>query len=125
MTTPAADELGRILIIIPTYNEAENVVQIVTRARSAVPQADVLVADDHSPDGTGKLADELAAQIVGGGQALGLRHALPPPLVGQGGDIGLLPHHEGARGSILGFDGGGGSLLRRRGSACGWWWWIF
>ena len=61
MTTPAADELGRILIIIPTYNEAENVVQIVTRARSAVPQADVLVADDHSPDGTGKLADELAA----------------------------------------------------------------
>ena len=61
MTTPAADELGRILIIIPTYNEAENVVQIVTRARAAVPQADVLVADDHSPDGTGKLADELAA----------------------------------------------------------------
>jgi len=59
MSTPA--ELGRILIIIPTYNEAENVVQIVTRARTAVPQADVLVADDHSPDGTGKLADELAA----------------------------------------------------------------
>ena len=60
MSTPAA-ELGRILIIIPTYNEVENVVQIVTRARTAVPQADVLVADDHSPDGTGKLADELAS----------------------------------------------------------------
>ena len=60
MSTPAA-ELGRILIIIPTYNEAENVIQILTRARAAMPEADILVADDHSPDGTGKLADELAA----------------------------------------------------------------
>ena len=61
MSTPDRRQLGRILIIIPTYNEAENIVQIVTRARTAVPQADVLVADDNSPDGTGKLADGLAA----------------------------------------------------------------
>lgn len=53
--------LGKVLVIIPTYNEAENVKPIVKRVRSSVPDADVLVADDNSPDGTGKLADELAA----------------------------------------------------------------
>jgi dolichol-phosphate mannosyltransferase len=57
----AAIRLGRILVIIPTYNEAENIRAIVERVRRAVPEADVLIADDHSPDGTGKLADELAA----------------------------------------------------------------
>ncbi|WP_433157264.1 polyprenol monophosphomannose synthase [Kribbella sp. CA-247076] len=59
-TTPYAD-LGRILVIVPTYNEAENVEPIVSRLRDAVPEADVLVADDNSPDGTGDLADKLAA----------------------------------------------------------------
>ncbi|ARF58908.1 polyprenol monophosphomannose synthase [Streptomyces gilvosporeus] len=53
--------LGTTLVIIPTYNEAENIKPIVSRVRSAVPEAHVLVADDNSPDGTGKLADELAA----------------------------------------------------------------
>ncbi|MET8130008.1 polyprenol monophosphomannose synthase [Streptomyces sp. NPDC005065] len=53
--------LGRTLVIIPTYNEAENIKPIVTRVRAAVPDADILVADDNSPDGTGKIADELAA----------------------------------------------------------------
>ncbi|MBC7273389.1 MAG: polyprenol monophosphomannose synthase [Streptomyces sp.] len=52
--------LGTPLVIIPTYNEAENIKAIVTRVREAVPDAHVLVADDNSPDGTGKLADELA-----------------------------------------------------------------
>ncbi|WNM33907.1 polyprenol monophosphomannose synthase [Streptomyces sp. Li-HN-5-11] len=54
--------LGTTLVIIPTYNEAENVKTIVGRVRKAVPEAHVLVADDNSPDGTGKLADELAAE---------------------------------------------------------------
>ncbi|MEE1751480.1 polyprenol monophosphomannose synthase [Streptomyces sp. SP18CS02] len=54
--------LGRALVIIPTYNEAENIKAIVSRVRASVPDADVLVADDNSPDGTGKLADELAAE---------------------------------------------------------------
>ncbi|MGX2998393.1 polyprenol monophosphomannose synthase [Streptomyces sp. JNUCC 64] len=54
--------LGTALVIIPTYNEAENVKSIVGRVRAAVPDAHVLVADDNSPDGTGKLADELAAE---------------------------------------------------------------
>ncbi|NUK35480.1 polyprenol monophosphomannose synthase [Streptomyces lunaelactis] len=53
--------LGRALVIIPTYNEAENIKAIVTRVRAAVPEANILVADDNSPDGTGKIADELAA----------------------------------------------------------------
>ena len=54
--------LGTALVIIPTYNEAENIKPIVGRVRAAVPEAHVLVADDNSPDGTGKLADELAAE---------------------------------------------------------------
>ncbi|WP_306188419.1 MULTISPECIES: polyprenol monophosphomannose synthase [unclassified Streptomyces] len=54
--------LGTALVIIPTYNEAENIKAIVGRVRKAVPEAHVLVADDNSPDGTGKLADELAAE---------------------------------------------------------------
>jgi dolichol-phosphate mannosyltransferase len=53
--------LGKVLVIIPTYNEADNIRPIVTRLRAAVPDAHVLVADDDSPDGTGKIADELAA----------------------------------------------------------------
>ena len=50
-----------ILVIIPTYNERENLATIVGRLRAAVPHAHVLVADDGSPDGTGAVADELAA----------------------------------------------------------------
>ncbi|GAB3715093.1 polyprenol monophosphomannose synthase [Mariniluteicoccus flavus] len=53
--------LGRVLVIIPTYNEAGNVPLIVGRLRAAVPAAHVLIADDNSPDGTGRIADELAA----------------------------------------------------------------
>ncbi|MFD6371894.1 polyprenol monophosphomannose synthase, partial [Streptomyces roseolus] len=53
--------LGKVLVIIPTYNEADNIRPIVARVREAVPEAHVLVADDNSPDGTGKFADELAA----------------------------------------------------------------
>jgi dolichol-phosphate mannosyltransferase len=53
--------VGRVLVIIPTYNEVENLRHIVDRVRFAVPEAEVLVADDNSPDGTGEIADELAA----------------------------------------------------------------
>jgi dolichol-phosphate mannosyltransferase len=52
--------LGTVLVIIPTYNEAENIQPIVKRVRTSVPDAHILIADDNSPDGTGKLADELA-----------------------------------------------------------------
>jgi dolichol-phosphate mannosyltransferase len=55
------DGLGRVVIVIPTYNESLNLAWIVGRLRTALPGVDVMVVDDNSPDGTGKLADELAA----------------------------------------------------------------
>lgn len=51
----------RTLVIIPTYNERENVGPIVGRVRASVPSVEVLVVDDNSPDGTGEIADALAA----------------------------------------------------------------
>ncbi len=54
-------DLGRILVIVPTYNERENVELITGRIRKAIPEVDILVADDNSPDGTGAIADRLAA----------------------------------------------------------------
>ena len=53
--------LGRIVMVIPTYDEADNLPWLVGRLRAAAPQVDVLVVDDNSPDGTGALADRLAA----------------------------------------------------------------
>jgi dolichol-phosphate mannosyltransferase len=52
--------VGKVLIVIPTYNESQNIRWIVDRSRAAVPEAHILVVDDNSPDGTGKIADELA-----------------------------------------------------------------
>ncbi|MBW0116868.1 polyprenol monophosphomannose synthase [Pseudonocardia abyssalis] len=52
---------GPVLVVIPTYDERENIGPVVARLHAAVPTADVLVVDDNSPDGTGKLADEMAA----------------------------------------------------------------
>ena len=51
---------GRVVIVMPTYNERQNLEIIVSRVREAVPDADLLVVDDNSPDGTGDLADKLA-----------------------------------------------------------------
>jgi dolichol-phosphate mannosyltransferase len=52
--------LGRVLVVVPTYDEADNVLVIAERLHAAVPDADLLVVDDDSPDGTGKLAADLA-----------------------------------------------------------------
>lgn len=57
----SAESLGRVVMVIPTYNEATNLAWIVGRLRTARPDVDVLVVDDGSPDGTGEIADELAA----------------------------------------------------------------
>jgi dolichol-phosphate mannosyltransferase len=48
-------------VVIPTYNEAGNIEAIIARVLAAVPAAHVLVVDDASPDGTGQIADSLAA----------------------------------------------------------------
>ena len=57
----SVDGLGRCVMVVPTYNESENLEWIVGRLRAAQPGVDVLVVDDNSPDGTGDLADRLAA----------------------------------------------------------------
>src|SRR5579863_10323978 len=51
---------GRVVIVMPTYNERQNLEIIAGRIREAVPDAHLLVVDDNSPDGTGDLADKLA-----------------------------------------------------------------
>ena len=61
MTQPRPAAAERVLVIIPTFDERENLPPILDRVRSAVPDADVLVVDDASPDGTGELADQRAA----------------------------------------------------------------
>ena len=53
------------LIVLPTYNEIDNLEIIIGRIRQAVPQAHVLIVDDSSPDGTGELAVQLAAVDAG------------------------------------------------------------
>jgi dolichol-phosphate mannosyltransferase len=50
------------LVIIPTYNERENLEAITSAVLAKEPRADILVVDDNSPDGTGQLADELATK---------------------------------------------------------------
>jgi dolichol-phosphate mannosyltransferase len=49
-----------VAVVIPTYNERENLEDIVTAVRAAVPDADLLIVDDNSPDGTGDVAAKLA-----------------------------------------------------------------
>lgn len=61
------------LVVLPTFNEAENIVEVLDRVREAVPEADVLVVDDGSPDGTADLAESWG-QRHGGGVAV-LRRA--------------------------------------------------
>ena len=54
--------MERAVVVVPTYNEIDNLAQVVDRIRRSVPDVDVLVVDDGSPDGTGDLADRLAAE---------------------------------------------------------------
>src|SRR5262245_61105332 len=58
---PASKGSPRILVSGPTFNARDNLPPLVGEILQNLPQAHVLVVDDNSPDGTGKLADELAA----------------------------------------------------------------
>ena len=53
----------RTLIVLPTFNEADNIVEVLRKLRAVVPEASVLVVDDSSPDGTADLVEEVAAEI--------------------------------------------------------------
>ncbi|MHB8990469.1 MAG: polyprenol monophosphomannose synthase, partial [Chloroflexota bacterium] len=53
----------RCLVVVPTYNERDNLGELVTRTLEQGEMLDVLVVDDNSPDGTGELADELASRL--------------------------------------------------------------
>ena len=71
---------GEVLVLIPTYNEADNIRPVVERVLAAVPQASVLILDDDSPDGTGRIADALAeedsrVQVIHRPGKQGLGHA--------------------------------------------------
>jgi dolichol-phosphate mannosyltransferase len=52
-----------VLVVLPTYNESENIDRVVRRIRRAVPAATVLVVDDGSPDGTADIAEQLGKQL--------------------------------------------------------------
>ncbi len=60
--TYSDDTADSILLVVPTYNEKDNLPLLVPQLRRTVPQAHVLIVDDNSPDGTGRLADEMAAE---------------------------------------------------------------
>ncbi len=65
MSPRATGGPGRVLVVVPTYDEAQTLPGTLARVRAAVPDADVLVVDDASPDGTGELADAAAAADPG------------------------------------------------------------
>ena len=53
----------RTLVVLPTFNEADNIVEVLGRLRAVVPEASILVVDDSSPDGTADLADDAGAEL--------------------------------------------------------------
>jgi dolichol-phosphate mannosyltransferase len=53
----------RPLIVLPTYNEAENIERVIRRVRAALPEAGILVVDDASPDGTAQIAEKLGYEL--------------------------------------------------------------
>jgi len=55
----------RCLVVLPTYQEADNITTVLQRVRAALPSSTVLVVDDSSPDGTAELAEATAAQLGG------------------------------------------------------------
>lgn len=65
MPKPVNEALGRVLVIIPTYNEVEALPMILARVQSSVPTAEILIVDDNSPDGTGTIADQWVAENTG------------------------------------------------------------
>src|SRR5579872_192 len=55
----------RVAVVLPTYQEADNIEEMLRRIRVAAPEAEVLVVDDSSPDGTARIASAVAAELGG------------------------------------------------------------
>jgi dolichol-phosphate mannosyltransferase len=53
----------RVFVVTPTYQEADNIGEFLERTRAAVPDADILVVDDNSPDGTADVAEEIGRRV--------------------------------------------------------------
>ena len=51
------------MVVLPTYNEAQNIEEVLRRVRAALPDATVLIVDDGSPDGTAELAERFASEL--------------------------------------------------------------
>lgn len=86
--------MAKALIIVPTYNEAENVRGIAEKLLEALPVADVLFVDDNSPDGTGEIADSLAREMP----RLGVIHRVAKAGLGRAYAAGFdRALEEGAR----------------------------
>jgi dolichol-phosphate mannosyltransferase len=60
---PLASSLVRSVVVLPTFNEADNITDMLAAIREAAPDTDVMVVDDNSPDGTGALAEQAAALL--------------------------------------------------------------
>ena len=53
----------RAVVLVPTYNEADNIQRFLTQVRSDAPNTDILIVDDNSPDGTSQIAKEVADRL--------------------------------------------------------------
>jgi dolichol-phosphate mannosyltransferase len=63
--SPIGSPAVRVLVLVPTYNEIENIEDVLRRARAALPEADILVIDDGSPDNTADRAEKLDVELGG------------------------------------------------------------
>jgi dolichol-phosphate mannosyltransferase len=99
MTSPKATGAGT-WIVLPTYDEAENLPGIASAILAALPEATLLVVDDSSPDGTGELADELAA----GDPRIQVRHRPGKAGLGRAYLAGFMVALEAGAGSVVQMD---------------------
>ena len=83
---PSFEERVRTVVFVPTYNEAENLERLAGEVRRMLPDAEILVVDDRSPDGTGEVADRLAVADP----RLHVLHREPPKGRGVAGRDGYL-----------------------------------
>ena len=131
--------MSRLLVTLCTYNERENIPELIPAIHQFAPDADVLVIDDASPDGTGRLADELAAADprvrvlhrsgklgLGTATLAGFRHAIEHGydfVINMDADFSHHPRHVPAlRETMHRADVGIGSRYVPGGGVVGWGW---